>query len=127
MQVLPSTASDPNVNISNIHSMESNIHAGIKYLRFIRDRYFENQPMDSLNKMLFSFASYNAGPAKVARLRKEAGRMNLNPNVWFDNVEIAAARKIGRETVEYVSNIYKYYIAYRMIIDADNQKKELKK
>ena len=127
MQVLPSTASDPNVNIPNIKNMESNIHAGVKYLRFIRDRYFEDQPMDPLNKILFSLASYNAGPAKVARLRKEAVKMRLDPNIWFDNVEIIAARQIGRETVQYVSNIYKYYIAYRMVIDADKQKKALKK
>ena len=127
MQVLPSTAADPNVNISGIHTLEGNIHAGIKYLGFIRDRYFAEDDMDALNKMFFTLASYNAGPAKIARLRKEAVLMNLDPNIWFDNVEIVAAKKIGRETVQYVSNIYKYYIAYRMIIDAGKQKKELKK
>ena len=127
MQVLPSTAADPNVNIPAIHTLEGNIHAGIKYLGFIRDRYFAKNPMDPLNKMFFSLASYNAGPAKIADLRKEAIRMNLDPNVWFDNVEIVAAKKIGRETVQYVSNIYKYYIAYRMIVDTGKQKKALKK
>jgi hypothetical protein len=35
--------------------------------------------------------------------------------VWFNNVELIAAEKIGRETVTYVSNIYKYYLAYQMI------------
>jgi membrane-bound lytic murein transglycosylase MltF len=127
MQILPSTASDPNVNIPEIHTLEGNIHAGIKYLGFIRDRYFADDSMDELNKIFFTLASYNAGPAKVARLRKETVLMNLDPNIWFDNVEIAAAKKIGRETVQYVSNIYKYYIAYRMIIDTGEQKKELKK
>jgi len=127
MQILPTTAADPNVNIKNIHTLEGNIHAGIKYLSFLRNRYFAAEPMDRLNKMLFTLASYNAGPAKIARLREKAAQMHLNPNVWFENVEIAAARQIGRETVQYVSNIYKYYIAYRMIVDTGRKKKDLKK
>ena len=83
--------------------------------------------MDDLNKMLFAFASYNAGPAKVKRLCNKATSMGLNPNVWFDNVEIAAAKVIGRETVQYVSNIYKYYIAYKMITEQEERKLKLKK
>ena len=124
MQILPSTAADPNVNIPDIEDMENNIHAGVKYLRFIRNRYFENEPMDARNKMLFSFASYNAGAGKVARLRKLAQQKGLDPNVWFRNVEIIAAQKIGRETVQYVSNIYKYYIAYRLIVDKLDMKEK---
>jgi membrane-bound lytic murein transglycosylase MltF len=126
MQVLPSTARDPNVNIPNIERMENNIHAGVKYLRFINDQYFEKEPMDELNKMLFTFASYNAGPARVARLRRESQKTGLDPNMWFRNVEIIAARRIGRETVQYVSNIYKYYTAYRLIVAKDQQKEEAK-
>ncbi|MDX1334867.1 MAG: lytic transglycosylase F [Gammaproteobacteria bacterium] len=114
MQVLPSTAADKNVNIPDIEDLENNIHAGHKYLRFIRDRYFDDPEIDDLNKMLFSFASYNAGPAKVRRLRNEAKKSGLDPNVWFGNVEVIAAKRIGRETVQYVSNIYKYYLAYRL-------------
>jgi membrane-bound lytic murein transglycosylase MltF len=116
MQVLPSTAKDPNVNIPEIEEIEKNIHAGVKYLRFLRDRYFEKEPMDNLNKMLFSFASYNAGPAKVSSLRKEARKARFDPNIWFRNVEIIAAKRIGRETVQYVSNIYKFYIAYGLAV-----------
>jgi membrane-bound lytic murein transglycosylase MltF len=118
MQMLPSTAADKNVGIPDITTLENNIHAGNKYLRFIRDRYFEDEPMTDLDKTLFSFAAYNAGPAKVARLRREAERQGLDPNVWFDNVEIIAARRIGRETVQYVSNIYKYWVAYRLSREA---------
>jgi membrane-bound lytic murein transglycosylase MltF len=125
MQVLPSTAKDPNVNIPDIETLENNIHAGVKYLRFIRNQYFEKQPMDERNKMLFSFASYNAGPGKVARLRREARKAGLDPNVWFRHVEIIAAKRIGRETVQYVGNIYKYYTAYRLIVNKLNLKKEL--
>jgi membrane-bound lytic murein transglycosylase MltF len=117
MQVLPSTAADPNVSIPNIDKLENNIHAGVKYLRFLRNRYFEGEDMDDFNKHLFSFASYNAGPAKVSRLRKQAAKIGLDPNLWFDNVERIAAKVIGRETVQYVRNIYKYFIAYKLIVD----------
>ena len=114
MQLLPSTAAGRHVGIPDISMLENNIHAGNKYLRFIRDNYFEPEPMSELDKTLFAFASYNAGPRRVASLRAEAAREGLDPNVWFDNVELIAARRIGRETVHYVSNIYKYWIAYRL-------------
>jgi len=126
MQVLKGTAKDRNVNIPDIENMEKNIHAGVKYLRFLRDRYFEKEPMDEINKMLFSFASYNAGPAKVSRLRRSAKDAGLDPNVWFRNVEIIAAEVIGRETVQYVGNIYKYYIAYRLSMGGYNENEKLK-
>jgi len=127
MQLLPSTAADPNVGIPDIEKLEKNIHAGTKYLRFIVNRYYKDEPMDPVNKMLFAFASYNAGPARVSSLRKKAEKMGLDPNVWFHNVEEAAARVIGRETVQYVSNIYKYYIAYRLSMDQYSEKELLKK
>lgn len=122
MQMLPTTASDPNVNIAEIQKLENNIHAGTKYLRFIINQYYKDESMDDLNKMLFAFASYNAGPAKVNRLRRKAAAMNLDPNKWFQNVEVVAARIIGRETVQYVDNVYKYYIAYRMIFEQMEKK-----
>ena len=127
MQLLPKTAADRNVNIGKIEKLENNIHAGTKYLRFITDRYYKDEDMDDVNKMLFAFAAYNAGPAKVNRLRKKTAAMGRNPNLWFDNVEIAAAKVIGRETVQYVSNIYKYYIAYNMVIkQLEERQKHLK-
>ncbi len=127
MQLLPTTAADRNVNISEIEKLENNIHAGTKYMRFIVNRYYKDEPMDDVNKMLFAFASYNAGPAKVNKLRKKTAAMGLNPNVWFHNVEMAAAKVIGRETVQYVSNIYKYYIAYRMVTEQRERKQKLMK
>ena len=126
MQVLPSTAADKNVGIPDVENLESNIHAGTKYLRFIRNRYFSDPAIDGLNQTLFAFASYNAGPARVARLRKEANAMGLDPNVWFNNVEEVAAKRIGRETVQYVSNIYKYYIAYKLIFERIKAKEKNK-
>ena len=109
MQMLPSTAKDPNVGIPDIRKMENNIHAGVKYLRFSTRPLFRNKPMDERNKTLFTFASYNAGPARIAGLREDAERSGLDPNLWFGNVEIVASKKIGRETVQYVANIFKYY------------------
>jgi membrane-bound lytic murein transglycosylase MltF len=114
MQLLPSTAKDPNVGIPDISKVESNIHAGVKYLDFIRNRYFSDPEIDRFNQTLFAFAAYNAGPARVRNLRDKAAQQGYNPNVWFDNVEVIAAREIGHETVQYVANILKYYIAYRL-------------
>ncbi|MCA9500952.1 MAG: lytic transglycosylase F [Nitrospira sp.] len=122
MQLLPSTARDPNVNIPNIIQLEPNIHAGVKYLHFLHDRYFKDPKMSLLNQWLFAIASYNAGPARIAKLRTKAPSMGLNPNQWFKNVEIVAAKHIGRETVQYVSNIYKYFIAYRLILEKEEKK-----
>jgi membrane-bound lytic murein transglycosylase MltF len=125
MQLLPSTAKSDPINIPDIEKIDSNIHAGVKYLRWIHDTYYKDENMDRLNKGLFSFASYNAGPTGVSKLRKEAKKMGFDPNVWFNNVEVVAAKRIGRETVQYVSNIYKYYITYRLIADKLNIKKEI--
>ena len=115
MQLMPTTAADPNVGIPDISSMENNVHAGAKYLRFLLDRYFSDEALDELNEHFFAFVAYNAGPARVARLRAEASELGFDPNVWFRNVEHVAARRIGRETVQYVSNIYKYYLTYKRI------------
>jgi membrane-bound lytic murein transglycosylase MltF len=114
MQLLPSTAADPSVDIPDITTADGNIHAGAKYLRFLYDRYLAESAMDPMDKMLFAIAAYNAGPAKVARLRVRTQQMGLDPTEWFHNVEVAAARHLGAETVQYVSNVYKYYTAYRL-------------
>jgi len=116
MQIKPSTADDKSINIQNVDTdMEKNINAGVKYLDFVSSRYFKDAKMNRMNRGLFAFAAYNAGPARVVQLRKKAE--GLDPNVWFNNVELIAAREIGAETVTYVSNIYKYYIAYKMVAD----------
>jgi membrane-bound lytic murein transglycosylase MltF len=112
MQVMPATGAD--MKVGDISQTEPNINAGVKYMRFMVDQYFANEPMDKLNKGLFAFAAYNAGPGRIQSLRKEAEKKGLDPNKWFNNVEIVASQRIGRETVTYVSNIYKYYIAYKL-------------
>ena len=125
MQMLPSTARDPNVGISDIDTLENNIHAGTKYLRFIHDRYFSDPDIPVQDQVFFTFAAYNAGPARVRQLRSEAAAEGLDPNRWFGNVEVVAARRIGRETVQYVSNITKYYIAYRQALTQLAQKEQM--
>ncbi len=114
MQIMPATGAEQKVG--DIRRLDPNIHAGIKYMRFMMDRYYRDEPMDRLNKGLFTFASYNAGPGRIARLRQEAAARGLNPNVWFGSVEQVASERIGRETVTYVANIYKYYIAYQLVM-----------
>jgi membrane-bound lytic murein transglycosylase MltF len=99
--------------------MQANIHAGVKYLRFIPDRYFSDAKFDELNRHVFAFAAYNAGPARVQQLRNKASKQGLDPNQWFNNVEIVAGREIGRETVDYVRNILKYWVAYRLALDPE--------
>jgi membrane-bound lytic murein transglycosylase MltF len=126
MQVMPATARDRAVNIPDIENLESNIHAGIKYVRWMEDNFYDEPGISPLDKALFVFASYNAGPGRVAGLRKQAKAEGLDPNKWFNNVELVAAKKIGRETVTYVSNIYKYYLAYQMMIRQADARKAAK-
>ena len=122
MQVLPRTAKDENVGIRQIDRLENNIHAGTKYLHFMKKRYFSDGLLNDLNSDLFTIAAYNAGPARIVKLRKETKQRGLDPNIWFNNVEVIAARRIGRETVQYVANIYKYYVAYKHIVKQEQMK-----
>ncbi len=117
MQMLPATARDPNVGIPDIHQVDANIHAGMKYVAYLRDRYYSDPGIDDLNRTLLALATYNAGPRRMINLRNEAGKLGYDPNVWFDNVEMVAAKRVGRETVQYVANIFKYYLAYRLSLE----------
>jgi len=122
MQVMPATGKD--LDVGDINQAEANIHAGIKYMRWMIDNYYGKEPMTNLDKALFAFASYNAGAGRISQLRKEAARRGLDPNVWFHNVEYVAADKIGAETVTYVANIYKYFIAYQLMLEAKAEKEK---
>jgi membrane-bound lytic murein transglycosylase MltF len=118
MQIKPSTAAGSPINIEGVATnAEKNIQAGVKYLRFIVDEYYKDAPIDRVNKGLFAIASYNAGPGRISQLRRRAAALGFDPNKWFGNVEVIAAREIGRETVNYVSNIYKYYVSYRLALE----------
>jgi membrane-bound lytic murein transglycosylase MltF len=120
MQVMPATGKE--LAVGDIRQIEANIHAGVKYVRFMMDTYFKGEPMDELNKGLMTFAAYNAGPGRLRQLRQEAAKKGLDPNVWFNNVERVASERIGRETVTYVSNIFKYYVAYRLLLDQQQRR-----
>ena len=122
MQLLPSTAKDNNVAIPNIDELEPNIEAGAKYMAFLKERYFSGPELDELNGSLLALASYNAGPGRIRRLRREAAERGYDHNLWFDNVEVIVAEQVGRETVQYVSNIFKYYLTYRWINTADAER-----
>lgn len=116
MQVMPATAADRAVGISDIDILENNIHAGTKYLSVLRGHYFSDNSIDPTERMLFTMAGYNAGPNRINRLRRVAAARGLDPDVWFNNVELIVAAQVGRETVGYVGNIYRYYIAYKRSI-----------
>jgi membrane-bound lytic murein transglycosylase MltF len=123
MQVMPATGEG--LGVGDINEIDPNIHAGVKYIRMMIDQNFASDSIDQLNKMLLAFAAYNAGPGRVRRLRAEAARVGLNPNVWRNNCELIAARRIGAETVTYVANIYKYYVAYRLTQREQEDRQEL--
>jgi membrane-bound lytic murein transglycosylase MltF len=122
MQVKPSTAKDKNVRVKNVHKLENNVHAGVKYLAFLRDRYFTSPEFQYDTSVQFSLAAYNAGPAKVRKMRARAEKMGLDPNIWFRNVERAAQQMVGSETTRYVANIYKYYLAYTLFNNLNDNK-----
>ena len=105
---------------------EQNIHAGVKYLRFLRDRYFSGSKISLLDQVLFSFAAYNAGPRAISRARNRAEKMGFDRNTWFGHVEVAAAVAISREPVSYVRNIEKYYIAYKLLAETAEERKQAK-
>jgi membrane-bound lytic murein transglycosylase MltF len=124
MQLMPETGDA--LGVGNIRELEPNVHGGVKYMRKLVDDYFSEPGIDALNRTLFAFAAYNAGPARVAELRAEAARRGLDPNQWFNNVEQIAGERIGRETVQYVANIYKYYIAYKLVAEERRERDQLR-
>ncbi len=126
MQLLPSTARDPAVGIEDIDRIENNIHAGVRYLRHLADTYFNEAEISDEDRVLFSFAGYNAGPTRIRQMRVRASDMGLDPNVWFGNVEIATADAVGREPVDYVRQIFKYYVSYRLILDQEGERERLR-
>lgn len=115
MQIMPATGKE--LGVGDIQQAEANVHGGIKYMRKLIDTYFDDADFDETNRTLFAFAAYNAGPARIAKLRKEAEAEGLNPDKWFNNVELIAAKRVGQETVGYVRNIYKYYAAYKLQLE----------
>ncbi|WP_374382675.1 transglycosylase SLT domain-containing protein, partial [Dongia sp.] len=124
MQVMPDTGKS--LNVGDIGVTEANIHAGAKYMDQLMTRYFTDAKFTEQNRTLFAFASYNAGPGNISRMRKEAAKRGLDPDKWFNNVEVVTAEKIGMETTTYVRNIFKYYVSYKLATDAEERAEKLK-
>jgi membrane-bound lytic murein transglycosylase MltF len=124
MQIMPATAKE--LKVGDVTQIDANVHAGVKYMRFMIDQYYGREPMTPLNKGLFAFAAYNCGPGRVAQLRKEAAKRGLDPHRWFGHVELVAADRIGPETVTYVSNIYKYYTAYKLLMAQEEERRKVR-
>ncbi|MES2220697.1 MAG: transporter substrate-binding domain-containing protein [Acidobacteriota bacterium] len=116
MQVKPALAAAPPISVHNITTAQNNIEAGVKMLHTIEDKYFNDPKIDPMNRLLLTFAAYNAGPTRIAVLRRKAAAQGLDPNIWFGNVELMVAQSVGQVTVQYVSNIYKYYVAYKLVV-----------
>ena len=117
MQVIPKLAAASPISIRDVDIADNNIHAGAKMMRNIAHSYFDDAKLDPLNRTLMTLASYNAGPSRIAWLRRKAADEGLDPNRWFGNVELMVAREVGQQTVQYVNNIYKYYVAYKLTLD----------
>jgi membrane-bound lytic murein transglycosylase MltF len=117
MQVKPEIAAAEPISIPNISTAENNIHAGVKLLHSISQQYFNDPKLDPMNRLLMTFAAYNAGPNRIADLRERARARGLDPNIWFGNVELMVEQSVGPVTVQYVSNIYKYYVAYKLVVE----------
>ncbi|HQR22289.1 MAG TPA: lytic transglycosylase F [Burkholderiaceae bacterium] len=122
MQVMPTTGAE--LKVGDIGLTEPNIHAGAKYMDQLMTRYFPDAKFDEANRSLFAFAAYNAGPGRIAQMRKEAAARGLDQDKWFNNVEIVTAEKVGIETTTYVRNIYKYYVAYKLMLDIEEAQKK---
>ncbi|MBN9671122.1 transglycosylase SLT domain-containing protein [Roseibium aggregatum] len=113
MQIKPSTAQGNPINIDGVaQDPEKNVHAGVKYLRHLADQYFAGLSKEKADQMFFSLAAYNAGPSRFARMRKEAEDKGYDPDKWFGNVEWIVASRIGRQPVDYVGNIFQYYVVF---------------
>lgn len=126
MQIKPATAASPDVGIKDVRNLENNIHAGTKYTRFLMDKYYADMSDDRLNQTLMAFAGYNAGPNRIAGLRKKARERGLDDAKWFNNVEWVVADAIGAITVNYVSNIFKYFVIYSSLYEQQKERKKAK-
>ena len=118
MQLLPTTAA--HIGISDIDQLENNVHGGVKYMRYVMDNFLDDESLEPLERHYLALAGYNAGPNRIKRLRAETAKKGLDPNQWFDNVEVVVARRVGSEPVRYVGNIVKYYVAYQNLLEDDS-------
>ena len=124
MQIMPATGAE--LKVGDIRVTEANIHGGAKYMDQLMTRYFKDADFDAGNRALVAFAAYNAGPGNIAKMRKETAARGLNPDKWFNNIELVTAEKIGIETTTYVRNIFKYYTSYKLTLEARQERDKVR-
>ena len=120
---MPATGAEMKVGDIKHHRSRTSTR-GTKYMDQLMTRYFPDAKFSEANRSLFAFAAYNAGPGDIASMRKEAAKRGLDPDKWFNNVEIVTAEKIGIETTTYVRNIFKYYTTYKLTLDHEETPKK---
>ncbi|WP_444921518.1 transporter substrate-binding domain-containing protein [Microbulbifer sp. CnH-101-G] len=130
MQVMPATAEEMGFP-PPLFEPERGIKAGVKYMDWVRDRF--NPSLPTVNRLWFTLASYNAGYGHLLDAQRLAKQLGLDPNVWFDNVEVAMLKLAqpqyfkrarygyvrGSEPVQYVRNISNLYKAYVEMMSDD--------
>jgi membrane-bound lytic murein transglycosylase MltF len=121
MQIMPATGAE--LKVGDIRITEPNIHGGTKYMDKLMTKYFQDAKFSDGNRPLFAFAAYNAGPGNISKMRKEAAKRGLDPDKWFNNVEVVTSEKIGIETTTYVRNIYKYYVSYGLLVKSEEARR----
>jgi len=115
MQLLPATAKD--MGFDDVSGPEDNLHAGIKYMAWLRDTYFDGPELSEPVRVDFALAAYNAGPGRVRRWRSEAPQRGADPDRWFGEVENLALEDVGLEPVRYVANVNKYFVILTRLLD----------
>jgi membrane-bound lytic murein transglycosylase MltF len=121
MQLMPETGEQ--MAVGDVTQAEANVHAGAKFMSLIMNTAFDDSELTDLDRALFAFAAYNAGPARIARLRRVAAQRGLDPNVWFGNVEVVVAEQVGAETTAYVRHIFKYYVSYTLQLERNEERR----
>ena len=128
MQLLPRTAKE--FGVRKLRDPEQSVRAGVAYLAWLHSRL--EPELTVKDRIWFALAAYNAGFGHVTDARKLAsGRLGLDPDRWFDNVELAmrllSKRAYyrntthgyvrGREVVNYVRQIRERYRSYLQTTD----------
>jgi membrane-bound lytic murein transglycosylase MltF len=116
MQMMPDTGRG--LDVGDVRQLEANVHAGVKYMRLLIDRHVDGKRVAPLDRALLAFAAYNCGPTRLRGIRRETVRRGLDPDRWFGHVERTTGEIVGRQTVDYVANIYKYYVAYTLALES---------
>ena len=115
MQLLPSTAKD--MGVEDPSGIEENLTAGIRYMAWLRDKFFDDSALPEAVRIDFALAAYNAGPGRVRRWRREATAQGIDPDIWFGEVENLALERVGLEPVRYVANINKYCVILTRLLE----------